>query len=62
MGLKGYRVMGQLDSNLQSPTALPPAAAAPAETGPAPGVALKVAFERRILKPVFHLIGYRLWV
>jgi hypothetical protein len=25
-------------------------------------VALQVAFERRILKPVFHLIGYRLWV
>jgi hypothetical protein len=26
------------------------------------GVALQVAFERQILKPVFHLIGYRLWV
>jgi hypothetical protein len=26
------------------------------------GVALQVAFERRTLKPVFHLIGYRLWV
>jgi hypothetical protein len=25
-------------------------------------VALHVAFERQILKPVFHLIGYRLWV
>jgi hypothetical protein len=25
-------------------------------------VALQVAFERRILKPVFHLIGFRLWV
>jgi hypothetical protein len=25
-------------------------------------VALQVAFERRILKSVFHLIGYRLWV
>jgi hypothetical protein len=25
-------------------------------------VALQVASERRILKPVFHLIGYRLWV
>jgi hypothetical protein len=24
-------------------------------------VALQVAFERHILKPVFHLIGYRLW-
>jgi hypothetical protein len=25
------------------------------------GVALQVEFERHILKPVFHLIGYRLW-
>jgi hypothetical protein len=28
----------------------------------APGVALQVAFERQTLKPIFHLIGYRLWV
>ena len=26
------------------------------------GVAVQVAFERRTLKPVFHLIGYRLWL
>jgi hypothetical protein len=26
------------------------------------GVALQVAFERQTLKPVFHSIGYRLWV
>jgi predicted NBD/HSP70 family sugar kinase len=25
-------------------------------------VALQVAFERQTLKPVFHLIGYRLWI
>jgi hypothetical protein len=25
-------------------------------------VALQVAFERQILKPVFHLTCYRLWV
>jgi hypothetical protein len=25
-------------------------------------VALQVPFERQILKPVFHLIGFRLWV
>jgi hypothetical protein len=25
-------------------------------------VVLQVAFERQTLKPVFHLIGYRLWV
>jgi WD40 repeat protein len=25
-------------------------------------VALQVAFERQTLKPVFHLIGFRLWV
>jgi hypothetical protein len=27
-----------------------------------PVVALQVAFERQILKPIFHLIGFRLWV
>jgi hypothetical protein len=26
------------------------------------GVALQVAFERQVLTPAFHLIGYRLWV
>jgi hypothetical protein len=26
------------------------------------GVALQVEFERQILKPVFHLIGFRIWV
>jgi hypothetical protein len=26
------------------------------------GVALQVAFERQILKPVLHLTGFRLWV
>jgi hypothetical protein len=26
------------------------------------GVALPVAFERQILKPFFHLIGFRFWV
>jgi hypothetical protein len=38
-------------------------------TGPPPellaadrGVALQVEFERQTLKPVFHLIGVRLWV
>jgi hypothetical protein len=25
-------------------------------------VALQVAFERQTLKPIFHLIGFRLWV
>jgi hypothetical protein len=25
-------------------------------------VVAQVAFERHILKPVFHLIGYRIWV
>ena len=62
--------MGQLDSNVQSPTA---AKHAPVGTPDAlsgvsssdsgsRGVALQVAFERQTLKPVFHLIGYRLWV
>jgi hypothetical protein len=31
-------------------------------TAPHRGVALQVAFERQFLKPVFHLIGFRLWV
>jgi hypothetical protein len=55
MGLKGYRlwVMGQLDSNVQSPTA---------RANANRSVALQVAFERQILEPGFHLIGYRLWV
>jgi hypothetical protein len=79
MGLQGYRlwVIGQLDSNVQSPTACLEHAddllwgqggvgddehrlLRPAQ--PLHGVALQVAFERRILKPVFRLIGYRLWV
>jgi hypothetical protein len=72
MGLKGYRlwVMGQLDSNVQSPTAaaaahiatrsltVPPPPPPPllSEPGPGPrGVALQVAFERQTLKPVYSL-------
>jgi hypothetical protein len=126
MGLKGYRLwaLGQLDSNVQSPTTAFTAASRtdasrfvaahvdPFESkGLKPGyhvtpvsrvetrrvqamckldsrtytappvvelgddlrqrpldaeahlaVALQVAFERQTLKPVFHLIGYRLWV
>jgi hypothetical protein len=53
--------MGQLDSNVQSPTSnegSPPAGSGVFFLD----VALQVAFERRILKPVFHLIDYRLWV
>jgi hypothetical protein len=80
MGLKGYRlwVMGQLDSNVQSPTAAASRlsrvsnSAATAEEGggassnrvmsASRAVAVQVAFERQTLKPVFHLIGYSLWV
>jgi hypothetical protein len=72
MGLKGYRlwVMGQLDSNVQSPTTKRKSTHTNARI-PAPqndplfihrSVALQVAFERQTLKPVFHLIGFRLWV
>jgi hypothetical protein len=62
MGLKGYRlwVTGQLDSNVQSPTGGPPPLHLAQHQRH--GVALQVAFEKQILKPVFHLIGYRLWV
>jgi hypothetical protein len=48
----------QLDSQLVQP--LPVVEVAP--LAGTPGVALQVAFERQISKPVFHLIGYRLWV
>jgi hypothetical protein len=55
MGLKGYMlwVMGQL---VQSPTV------EVSEVVVRRVVALQVAFEWQTLKPVFRLIGYRLWV
>jgi hypothetical protein len=46
MGLKGYRVW--VMGQLDSTAE--------------PHLALQVAFERQTLKPVFHLIGDRLWV
>jgi hypothetical protein len=66
MGLKGYRLwaMGQLDSNVQSPTSSAffcAAAALSARCAFCQGVAVHVAFERQTLKPDFHFIGYRLW-
>jgi hypothetical protein len=59
MGLISYGlwVMGQLDSNVQSPTA-PASLFRRRSRIPAPhlrGVALQVAFERQTLKPVFSL-------
>ena len=73
MGLKGYRLwaMGQLDSNVQRPTVLQHqhgedlrghGRQPQAEVVVHRCVALQVEFERQNLKPVFHLIGYRLWV
>ena len=70
MGLKGYRlwVMGQLDFNVQRPTAVVQSVPCEQKRLQVPvlaqslGVALQVEFERQTLKPVFHLIGYRLWV
>ena len=69
MGLKGCRLwtMGQLDSNVQSPTS--PILNIPASIATTPicsamngsswssnrGIALQVASERRTLKPVFSL-------
>jgi hypothetical protein len=62
MGLKGFRlwVMGQLDSNVQSPAALARRQHQRAELlhqlwRPPRDVALQVAFERQTLKPVFSL-------
>jgi hypothetical protein len=50
--------MGQGESAVRRP------AAVPRQLGDLRrhDVALQVEFERRILKPVFHLIGFRLWV
>jgi hypothetical protein len=77
MGLEGYRlwVMGQLDSTCRAlphvvhahhlavvvQVADPPRRRLPLRRS-LRVVALQVAFERQTLKPVFHLIGYRLWV
>jgi hypothetical protein len=63
MGLKGYRlwVMGQLDSTCRAPPrvlALPRGLEDALRRGPLlldHDVALQVAFERQILKPVFSL-------
>jgi hypothetical protein len=55
---------GSNEFNVQSPTTSPTlsrAGSASARRGAAQGVALQVVFERQTLKPVFHLIGYRLW-
>jgi hypothetical protein len=40
----------------------PPPPPPPPEAAALRSVALQVAFERQILKPVVHLKGYRLWV
>jgi hypothetical protein len=57
MGLKGYRlwVMGQLDSNVQSPTEGHGRGDAHLDQQVLLGVAVQVAFERQTLKPVFSL-------
>jgi hypothetical protein len=54
--LSGYG--SQLDSQVvHNPTAVQDEDAVAAHD-----VAVQVAFERQTLKPIFHLIGYRLWV
>jgi hypothetical protein len=45
-----------------APAAKPAASPMPPDPEPSHAVALQVEFERQTLKPVFHLIGYRLWV
>jgi hypothetical protein len=45
-----------------APTDAAAAVVVAAAAVPVRDVALQVAFERQTLKPVFHLIGYRLWV
>jgi hypothetical protein len=64
-GLGAFKAMGQLDSTWYSPTGgaeLELHAAVLGRLLLLHGVALQVEFERQILKPVFHFIGYRLWV
>jgi hypothetical protein len=69
MDLKGYRlwVMGQLDSNVYSPAVMYSIMVATFDaswsvcTRPLRSAAGCV-LERHTLKPVFHLIGYMLWV
>jgi hypothetical protein len=58
MGLKGYRLwdMGQLDSNVQSPTVPRPRQPVHGDVARrdlGQDVALQVAFERQTLKPIF---------
>jgi hypothetical protein len=56
--------MGQLDSTCRAPPrvmSVSRSEQAVRDDNPR-SVALQVEFERQILKPVFHLIGYRLWV
>jgi hypothetical protein len=65
MGLRGYRLwaMGQRDSTCRAPPREHWMAVRHMPSlRHARSVALQVAFERQTLKPVFHLIGYRLWV
>jgi hypothetical protein len=59
MGLKGFSLwaMGQMNSTCRAP----PRELAAERAGHL-GLALQVEFERQTLKPVFHLIGFRLWV
>jgi hypothetical protein len=58
--------LGGATGTLISPAPNPRSAASTAALAKPPAmplsVALQVAFERQTLKPVFHLIGYRLWV
>ena len=61
MGLKGYRLWVNLIQRAEphrDDAAQPPGLL----RRRARDVALQVAFERQISKPVFHFIGYRLWV
>jgi hypothetical protein len=66
--LKGYRLwaMGQLDSTCSAPPRQVPEELllldGVLQRQVIQDVAVQVAFEWQTLKPVFHFIGYRLWV
>jgi hypothetical protein len=57
-----FQAMGQLDSTAVQPPHLDGERDVVRVARKRRGVALQIAIERQTLKPVFRLIGYRLWV
>jgi hypothetical protein len=62
MGKLRFDLYSPTDESSTFPAVQPTTCISSRKASTSRAVALQVAFERRILKPVFHLIGYRLWV